>query len=185
MALSDCELLGCSVGLAESNVVFKSRTLDYMIPTCDGEKKLRRHIQLHIWAYPFFAVFVMKESGVRERKTLDFAGPFGTVLGTCLSDWYACFKLQVSADVESFVYTRTQPAVDARSRLPRRSKETSVNTVPIRLVSISLSLVTRDRLRDLHPALAPRSVHSRPSSPHATTHRRPLHSKRQRAPISY
>jgi hypothetical protein len=39
MALSDCKLLGCSVGLAESDVVFKSRTLDYMTPNCDGEKK--------------------------------------------------------------------------------------------------------------------------------------------------
>jgi hypothetical protein len=59
MALSDCELLGCSVGLAGSDVIFKSRTLDYITHTYNGEKKLRQHIQLHIGAYPFFAVFVM------------------------------------------------------------------------------------------------------------------------------
>ena len=59
MGSLDCELLDRSVGLAEFDVIFKSRTLDYMTPTCDGEKKLRQHIQLHIGAYPFFAVFVM------------------------------------------------------------------------------------------------------------------------------
>ena len=59
MGLSDCELLDRSVGLAKSDVIFKSRTLDYMTPTCNGEKKLRRHLELHIWAYLFFTVFVM------------------------------------------------------------------------------------------------------------------------------
>ena len=60
MGLSDCELLDRSVGLTESDVIFKSRTLDYMTPT---KEKLRRHIQLHIGAYLFFAVFVMSTLG--------------------------------------------------------------------------------------------------------------------------
>ena len=39
MALSDCEVLGHSVGVAMSDVIFNSRTLDYMTPTaCDGEE---------------------------------------------------------------------------------------------------------------------------------------------------
>ena len=60
MGLSDCELLDCSVGLAESDMIFKSRTLDYMNPHLQWLKKLRRHLELHIWAYLFFTVFVMR-----------------------------------------------------------------------------------------------------------------------------
>ena len=83
----------------------------------------------------------------------------------------------------SFKLVRTSshsytPGPSGRSfRTTSTFQGTSVNTDLIRLVSISSSLVTRDRLRDLHPSLAPRNVHSRPSLPHGTTCRRPLHSK--------
>ena len=42
MTLLDCEVLGHSVRVAMSDMIFNSQTLDYMTPTtCDSEKKLR------------------------------------------------------------------------------------------------------------------------------------------------
>ena len=63
MGLLDCELLDRSVGLAESDVIFKSRTLDYMTPTCDGEKKTQTtHTTTHR-SLSFFCSFCDGVSG--------------------------------------------------------------------------------------------------------------------------
>jgi hypothetical protein len=57
MALLDCELLGRSVGLARSDVIFKSQTLDYITHTYDGEKKTQTTYTTTYRGLSFFCSF--------------------------------------------------------------------------------------------------------------------------------
>ena len=120
IVLSGCELLGCSVRLAKSDVVFKSRTLDYMTPSCDSKKKLRKHIQLHIGAYPFFAVFVMMcitFTGYWASGDVTFGRPRSSVLtlrslsstlvrNSCLFSWAVWTQTKCNQAVLTLVQHR-------------------------------------------------------------------------------
>jgi hypothetical protein len=135
MALLDCELLGRSVGLAGSDVIFKSRTLDYITHTYDGEKKLRRHIQLHIGAYPFFAVFVMRVAQYYATVfshflplTPDLARQRSTSHRCQFRDRNCCYVMRFCADSES-CYCTTQRTLSAGIFVTKRFKLPCINVM--------------------------------------------------------
>ena len=100
-----------------------------------------------------------------------------------VNDWYPYFKL-----VRTFIRIPHEPSLRWTVPPPSTSQGNVCEHSPHPFGFISSSLLARDRSSALklpisnfeayvHPALAPRSVHSRPSSPHTATRRRPSLSK--------